>query len=47
MAITIWNVKLKSFQASLVQGIKCSLGASQRTSLRNCFANISEFIDYS
>lgn len=43
MAITIWNVKLKSFQASLVQGIS----ASKHTSLCNCFANISEFIDYS
>lgn len=49
MAIIIWNMKLKSFQASLLQGIKWSVGTSKGTPLCDSFANISEllFIDYS
>lgn len=41
MAVIIWNMKLRSFQASLVQGIKWSIGTSKGIPLSNSFANIS------
>jgi len=42
MAIIVWNVKLKSFQASLVQDIQWSVGTSKGIALCSSFANISQ-----